>query len=84
MARICRGLLPEQITKKSVKPGGLAQVEHDEVRRLLVFGRAHREHDLLGETDGLSGACQSWPCNLPAAGVRCASASDFVRRLSAE
>ena len=42
MARICRGLLPEQMHEEVGEPGRLAKVEHDDVRRLLVFGGANR------------------------------------------
>src|SRR5207249_2202782 len=35
-------------------PGGLAQIQHHEVRGFFVLGRAQRACDLLGKTDRLS------------------------------
>ena len=40
IARICRGFVPEQITKKSVKPAAFRRSSTTRSRRLLVFGGA--------------------------------------------
>ena len=79
IARICRGLVPEQMTKKSVKPAAFRRSRTTRSAAFLssaawiaVSMSCGRRADFV-----VFGVCQSWPCNLPAAGF---GASSMPRR----
>ena len=59
IARTCRVFVPDAITKKSVKPGGLAQVQHHAGPPPSCLPRRRSPDRFAKEAAALSAACQS-------------------------